>query len=760
MLGFFRTYQRAFYLVITVVIIISFSFFGTQSTIQENNYRDDTAFTAIDGSSVKRSELEKLLLFIGTDSQDKKWYGPQFGPNFLNNGVIRNQFLKTGLAQIIAEEYLEELKVDLEPRFAKEKKFRPYVHPHAKFLRAEEAWNHFSPTLSTTLKTFTKQSDPSTPEAFDLRVRLYLAEQQFPAPLLQQVLMQQQSQYNWLPADGNLQYSDLSLFGYHTAEDWFGPRFMRLTAQFIINSAKLAEKKGYHIPKDEVIADLMENNQNSYLEIRKYPNFALSNRNEYLRQQLRAMGLDLNQAAKIWKQVMLFQRLYEDIGNSTQTDAMAYTQFHQDISQSVSGESYQLPEELQLGQFAALQQLEMYLRATTPNYRQDQDLKLSTQSLALQEIEKKYPELIQTRYNVEIVSVDKRDLYGRVGVKEAWEWEVQDKNWERLQDVFADLGVTEAKTTEERYAQLEKLPETIRWRVDNFARKAIVGDHPEWLQEAISKGERRQETWGVSLKGDKAPLMGVQNSEQFTKWLSELKENEIATYADEAGIYHQIQITEKTSGKELLTFAEARNNGTLADLVSKELELFYTRVREASPEKYKAPDGSWKELHEIQDQIAERYFTKLLKKVEEEYRAVAPQGKLPSTFTPDFAASVRLYPQVTEIKRSIAKGEELTLGQWSLEKVPFTYDKTTEGKKELFKVAVGEWSPILSSQNGEIAFYQVQEKGTNAQPAELVKKVGQLHQLLSSEAQRDYAKKMIQQLKEKQAISLEYRTAE
>lgn len=65
MLQFFRKYQTYFFAVITVVIIISFSFFGTYNTLPANAIHEQVTFTAVDGSEIKRMELDEMILFWG-----------------------------------------------------------------------------------------------------------------------------------------------------------------------------------------------------------------------------------------------------------------------------------------------------------------------------------------------------------------------------------------------------------------------------------------------------------------------------------------------------------------------------------------------------------------------------------------------------------------------------------------------------------------------------------------------------------------------
>lgn len=64
MLDFFRKYQRYFFLVITVVIIISFSFFGTYSTLGSNAWREQIAFKAVNGHEVTRADVDEMTDFL------------------------------------------------------------------------------------------------------------------------------------------------------------------------------------------------------------------------------------------------------------------------------------------------------------------------------------------------------------------------------------------------------------------------------------------------------------------------------------------------------------------------------------------------------------------------------------------------------------------------------------------------------------------------------------------------------------------------
>src|ERR1019366_8989292 len=108
MLEFFRRYQRGFFIVITVVIVISFSFFGTFQTFDSKQQDDRVAFTALDGSKVRRSDIADMVAFLTADSHDYLFSGGGSG-NALNDGVLAGDILESGLAQIIAAPYLIEI---------------------------------------------------------------------------------------------------------------------------------------------------------------------------------------------------------------------------------------------------------------------------------------------------------------------------------------------------------------------------------------------------------------------------------------------------------------------------------------------------------------------------------------------------------------------------------------------------------------------------------------------------------------------------
>ena len=127
MLDFFRRYQRGLFIVITVVIVISFSFFGTFQAFAGKEQDDKVAFTALDGSKVRRSEVVDMVAFLTSDSHDFLFSGG--AGNALNDGVLAGDILESGLAQVIGVPYLTEMAPELQTRLEREKRYKSYTHP-------------------------------------------------------------------------------------------------------------------------------------------------------------------------------------------------------------------------------------------------------------------------------------------------------------------------------------------------------------------------------------------------------------------------------------------------------------------------------------------------------------------------------------------------------------------------------------------------------------------------------------------------------
>lgn len=793
MLDFFRRYQRYFFLVITVVIIISFSFFGTYSTLGSNAWREQIAFKAINGREVTRSDVDEMALFLATDNEDKMFYGGVWGPNFLNDGVIRKDFLETGLGQELALAYREDLQDDINKRLVKEKKYTPYAHPQAPFLSVENVWSYFAPQMNAHFTALQAAENGLDSEAFNHRVKLYLGEKQVPSSTLRYILHYQEKQYSWLKPDERLNQADLSLFGYHTLEDWFGPHFTRLVSEFIINAAILAENQGYDVSKAEVLSDLVRNTQVSYQQNQNNPNLGVKSPEEYLSEQLRRLNMDQARAIKIWRQVLLFRRYFHDAGANALVDTLASQKFHQFAQENVTVDLYRLPSHLRLATYDDLQNLEAYLYAVTKQNKSD-PLALPQQFLAVSEVMKKYPELVQKRYVLEVAQVNLKALQARIGLRELWNWEVEDQNWVNLTKQFPILGAKLGKTREERFEALESLEPTVRSVVDNFAKQSIVKSHPEWIEQSLNNAKPEKMVVGLRIQGGKMPFSGLDKKEKRQELMRLLDEAPIGEqvasnsplydFSADDQVYYRIAVLGRSEAQEILTFAEAAADGTIGEVRDRILEQYYVTIRGKDSSLYQNEKKEWKPFKEVRAHVADQYFQKVVQALEPIYKNVSKgqEGKLLSK---DQAASLRLYAYLNKVREQLEKDssqahqwittpleeeqESIALverpalaDQWKIEKATVTLNRqnpseTAMDVKEALALTKNAWSPLQAPINGDLAFYQVKDHGSvSLQSNAIAEQVRQVQTLLGAEAQRHLMRQVLAELQSKNAISLAY----
>lgn len=775
MLSFMRKHQKYFYVLITFVIVISFSFFGTYSTIAGNSIHEQVAFTTVDGQPIKRSELEEMALFIGTDSEDKILFGGGWGANFLNDGVIRRDFLETGLAQILMESYSDQLQVDMQSRFAKELRFKPYIHPNAKYVSSRSAWTYFAPSILTNLQKLQQAENPLASEALQARINLYLAERSFPAPFLRQILRYQE-QNSSVPHDDSMDYQDLSLFGYHTSEDWFGSRFNHLIAEFIFNAAALAEEKGYHVSKEEALAELLLNAQRSFQENKKSPQMGVANSSEYFDQQLVRMRLDRTKATKLWQKVLLFRRLFDDVGQSVFVDTYNYQTFNRFANQQVNGELYRLPSALRFSDFKTLQRFETYLDAVSKRNKEDKNILLMPKTLlTVQEIAKRNPELVYKQYKLEVGSVNKKNLQARVTAKETLAWEIDNANWSAIKKQFPELGLKKADTKEQRLEAIDQLDGETRSRMDRYAREMIVAAHPEWIEKALSETTKEVQTVNLSLKGSQPLFVGLEKGEELMKLLDKAEINQEQASLQKLSFdqqnFYQVRVIERSPELALLTFQEANRSQLLDDLTDQALDMHYVQIRSQDSETYQNSDKSWKPLSQVRNQVALSYFDKVLKAIkadltqrDEKYkqldgeRLAAYRFAVPSD---DLNKQLQKNPALANTLTVSAETPINSSNQFKWVKSDLRLSQKSEqglaDSSSLFKQEPNSWSSVQLAANGDVYFAFVKEKGQEQESkAMLHDQIVRARIMLGSEAMEHYLRSILPLLKEKNAISFEY----
>ena len=789
MLEFFRKYQRYFFIFIAVVIVISFSFFGTHTTLNAPQKIEDRCIgQKIDGSKLMRSDLQKMTLFISSDRNDLALGERNRMPNFFNDGVIRKDLLGTGIGTLLVQAYFEELRDELAEKMNRHKEYRPYSHPSAPFISMENLWSQVLPPQKVNLDRFLKDTHEMNSEAFSLLVELYLGESAFPPNILREYLLYQQKHYSWIEPDPALQRANLSLFNCHSIEDWFGSRFVELVAQFVLNAETIARGRGYKVSEEEARVDLIRNGYEALQGQMRNKEVSQDDVSELWQQQLRYLGMNEKEAVAVWQKVMLFRRLFEDVGGAVFVDPQIYQTFYGFASKTAEVDLYHLPESLNLKDFSSLMKLELYLDQVAKNRKEV--LLLPRSFSAAEEVEKTCPELVEERFLVEVAQINISDVALNVSVKETWEWQLEKDNYELLEKAFPQLTLKDGSDAEGYFAALEALPYAMRQKVDAFSRKKIVERHPEWITDALNQAHMKVKEVSYSPKSEETPFQG---GEKLAKLLraaalkGELEVNPDALKAREAleqftadgETYFRFQVVDRDLERVILTFAEANERGILDRLLAKHLETAYPKVRGKNPALFKDDQGEWKPAEEVQSEIGKILYNDRLKKLEEE---VVRLGCSKEENAQDaFYSQYRLLPYMRVAEKEIRKvgaeshflkqseassSEGLSQkpsleDQWSLirEHKRFkNHEKSPWFNSDIFSMVEKGWSNVAHRSGGNLSFFQLIEKtGPTGNFAEEMKE-GQA--ILSREAERHLMGDLIEKMKAKEVVQFEHDNAQ
>lgn len=762
MLGFFRRHQRIFFMFVAVIVIVTMTFFGGYYSFRAPTRGEDpVVFTAIDGTSFTRREMAQMVLFLGSDSDDKLQSGGVWGPNFLNDGVIRHDLLHSGLALMLAGEYFDALLPDLRLRQDRERNYTPYVHAHARFLNAETVWNLYAPRLVKSYKQLREKGGELSPASFHNRVALYLEEQRFPQIALKQVLRYQESQYSWIPQDPYLFGQDLSLFGYHSLEDWFGPRFLTLAAEFLINASIVAQKQGYSVSAQEAWAELRRHGEQSFQANRQSPYLDVGHADEYIDRQLFGMGMDRPTATRIWQRVMLSRRLLRDVGNAPLVDLYSFRKFNEYADQGADLDIYTLAEGLHLPNYQALQAFECYLDAVSQREAGDL-LQLPTSFRSVSEVKERAPELVQRRYLLRVQQLNDGILALRIPVRDLWNFQLAEENWPAVIDKFPILASKKAGDRHQRLQAIDALDRQTRHHLDVWTQSRILAAHPEWIDEAFADIESEEVELWIGSEGMRPSLGTLTDAKKLSASLESValeapdKAPLLSRYTEDEKNYYRIEVVGRSENEEILTFVDAQQSGAIEATVQRRLG-----------DRGKARDSK-----------ADKEFSEVLQAV---YRTAIVQepfdSDLPEQATGSYAAKHRFRAYLERARSDIlANGDQSPwiyreqgcsaaastlsprppLGdQWKLERKLVTVHRHAEqpyGSEELYEMPIGSWSPVVEEGDKSAYFFCVVDRT----PGQLLDStpLDRSRLALAEEAQRCYMSQLLQTMRDQQALSL------
>lgn len=715
MLQFFRRYQKFFFIFVTCLIVFSFLFFGTFSTLgnQQPQMPNPKIGELVDGTPLKERDLQGLIFLLSHGVEEG---GRTMGTvNLLNDSLVHKEFILSGLGQIIADHYFEKLAPELQIRWKRAKQFIPYTHPYASSISARAVWGQFCPQINALLDELKKAPAEFSKENLSLLFKLYEAQVDLPPQMLYQILYFQQTQNKQIRPDPAFPQTNVALFGFESIEDWFGSPFMEIVAQVILNGAVLAKEEGYLVTKAEAQVDLLSNIYQGMKGYSQGKNPANEDVQKYFFQKIRSIGLEEATAVGLWQQVMLCRRFYQEVGEAVFLDSLALEQFTNFAKSSYKICRFELPSFLQFADFRSLLKFQKYLEIVSEGDMMD----LPTHFSSFDSLIADHPELVYKSFAVEIASIDRTAAAAKVGLKQTWGWEVKKENFVLLQQEFPFLFTKKGETEEKRLALLEELDPETRFKVDQFAREALVRENPEWIETLLIKAPREKQTIKVSPKKGKNPFSGSD--------FLELLENQAAAlshYTVDGERFYSITVLENNDQWELLSFEEANEDGTLDDLLDTTLLAAYSSFKKDKP------------FEQVKDEIGAKLYKDLLKSIEKqsEEKISGLQGYAQHRFDSYLQKMQTLAIQNPEAFAQIEKESPWPLVQRE-EQMP---------KKEDISLAVGEFSPVENH-----SFFQLLEI-VEGKPSEA--DLAAAKEPLKKDAQKKWMTSLLQKLDEAQVI--------
>ncbi len=784
MLAFLRRHQRLFFLFTTIVVVISFSFFGTLNTFMTPGQPSDRIVSQTsDGKPIYEGEIKMLNFLLGEDQHHSRISA------LFNDGVLEKDFLDTGLAGMLVENYYEELSGDIDDRLQRAQRFSPYVHPGAPFISAEMVWQNFAPTIRDDLVQL-KSKSLSNVENFNLLADLYMKQTAFSPEILRQVLLYQQKQYNWIQFDPQLPQTDLCLFGFHTKRDWFGPKFLDLISQFIIHAANHAQQKGYRVNDEEVRAELLQNVYDNLEAMQQEPSYAKAE--QVFQEQLAMMHLSERKLIDTWRHISLFRRVFNEVGNSIYLDPFIYEEFASYAGEGVAINQYELPPHLRMHKMWELFKLQHYINKVGLCIEKGgcSDLALPALYKSVSEVEVQCPELLQKHFTIEYSSVDQSAFAPRISLKQIWNWQVDEGNFKLIQHHFSSLAFLDSSTEESRYRALDNLDTAMRLQVDAFAQSEIINSHRDWIVEELANGLKQKVVIKVGKTHQEIPLHGIEDPEELITLLSkaalsngenlsgeELQaDKELGFYSPDKRHYFSIKLIERSEENEILTFQEANKHEILDRLLTNLLKEAYPKIRHQDSNVFLNDEGEWMPFEQVKEEVGMLYFNSLLEDIEQDYHKAT--GKEPvmsdlnqkrSFYTANrFHAHLRKVLRlletnasenieffVTSSSKEPVYGEEALQKQWRLVK---RHDRLTRNDRSeidierLLSCEDEKFTPIECTQNNELRFFYIEEHFLDQ---EFVKeKTEEGRKLLADDAKRTLMAQLLEQIKEREGISL------
>jgi len=707
MIKFLRKHQRIFFIIITVVIVITFSFFGTYSVTQrDKGPKDRNLTTSINGTTIKFLETQKLSLMLANN-----YYSGL--TNLFNKNILSEDFIDTGIAKVLVKNYFNVVKPYLESHFDRIKKTNLFTHAQYKNISVENVWQQYCPEMLTVFNRIKEAKEVNETFFADL-LRLYVLQDNLPPMVLKRILYYQmlnyQQQYGNTAADYELVNNDFYLFGFKSASEWFGHNFIDLVSEFVLNVADLAKSSGCKVLTEEVYSYLISTLKENLERIENADRFPKDLKSCF-QYQCRLLGMKVNDVIDAGEKILLFKKYFNDKANAVFVDTQLNQQLVEFTHKQAEVTAYKLPSYLSLQDSEKQYLLALYWQCVGKE-------PLTDQYYPIEQIKEKYPEFLQKTVQIKCVGLTKEEAGLSISEKALWDWQTKEENWQQLITKFPELK----KNKKEPFEALEELSSSVRHHVDAFSRSKMLSD--EFILAALKKKEMKDVTLKINAK-DKCVdgLVGINDVAQLMLFLQSKEHSQKYTQDNET--YYLFQEMKEQDSLHLLTFEDLLSDGSLRALLQ-------NKLKEAHKSNY--TDKSFNE--------AKPLLLNMLFPIDVKSQFLSYMDKLCSQL------------QQNKDDFLFKDGRRTVANQWQIEKEDKVLDKTDYKDSPIFTEKVGFITKPLI-EGSSILFYRVNNFKTDEEA--VLKELQKEKTALSNEVKLHLAEQVMIKILEKNAILLPIR---
>jgi GcvH upstream region-like protein len=741
MLTLLRKYQKAIFAVVAFMVIASFSFFGTYGSINSDLPKEEDVVVGkvLGGGNLSSKTIHQVERFIDSDFYDVM-AGLGGSANLLNDGFLRHDLVKSGLSNLLFSSEKDQIWSELKSKVQKFKDFKPYVHP-GKFVSFEMMLSQFARNYHEDLEAFRKASTDE--DNFLYLGKLYVDQTIFPAEMLRKMMLYVEHQYSSMARpDPGLKQADLSLFYAKRASDWFGHGFLKKVSKFIVHGAAFAEKKGYKVSKEEAKANILQTLTKHLHELDQNAQYTEAEIMKYYRQEMAKLQMNEKDLLNVCQKIHVLRKMLDEVGHSVFVDANMYKEFAKFASEGALVEVYSLPKDFHFKDDEDLMKFEVYLDSVSQNR---DDALLASSFASVEEINKRAPELLEKRFLVQMAHLKKADLIQEISMRRTWDWQVDDKNWIELKQEFIELKDYQADEKDVRFSILQNLSDSTREKVDLFARRKILDEQPDLLKEKLAKALMQKKLLSLSLKGEDEVLEGIRDRRQLLDLL-ESESEKLSCFTQDSENYYRMEIVDKSSLWEILTFKEAKERGVLSSLLEKKLKNDYKRKGFSAP------------FNEVREELKDLSFASFKKKLKESEGLKEDSWQL--------AVDRRFFPYMRKMQNVVISGinqnflnSEIVSNQeclapkdrldkqWLLKKEQIKVSRKSSHPyldDKIYKMAKGEWSSVTITKDGPV-FFQVLDKFEDL--SDVNKKMEEGREILGKEAKEEFVGRLLSEIK-------------